>query len=188
MRKTRLRGRRCSALRADGRPCTQRALNGSEPPLCTAHAQPQRKGRRPKHGYYAEGSLEQLEYLLRVRPEDWVQGGGVGAARGQSLPIRERERDLHPTDDEEADLSLAIAALLHKMEILDALIFRAKEHDLDLTVLLSLYLAATDKLARRVIEREDRAAGQHGDLMALLEQANEELERREQGLEREEYL
>jgi hypothetical protein len=171
--------RRCSALTATGQPCTQPAINGLDVPLCASHSRPHKAGRRPKHGYYASTNLDQLEYLHRVRPEDWVQNGGLAPARGSALQIRERDRDLHPPDPGQADIDLAIAALLHKMEILDALIFRAKEHELDITLLLSLYLAATSRLGRMVIERDDRAAGEHSDLLALLERANEELENRE---------
>ena len=52
--------------------------------------------------------------------------------------MREREIDLHPVDPEESDVNVAIAGLLQKMEILDALIFRAMEHDLEVITLLAL--------------------------------------------------
>ncbi len=113
-------------MRSDGKPCTQRSINGLDEPLCATHAHPKKGGRRPKHGFYSETNLDQLEYLRRVRPEDWVQGGGLAPAEERTLQIREREMDLHPPDPALADIDVAIAALLHKMEILDALIFRAK--------------------------------------------------------------
>jgi|GEM_PF-2500725 len=169
-------GRKCSAVRSDGRPCTQRSINGLDEPLCATHAHPKKGGRRPKHGFYSESNLDQLEYLRRVRVEDWVQGGGLAPAEERSLQIREREMDLHPPDPALADIDVAIAALLHKMEILDALIFRAKEHELDITVLLALYLRATTRLGHLIVEREAMASSEHGDLLALLQRANEQLD------------
>ncbi len=164
---------------SNGTRCRQRALNGLIEPLCHVHARVKKGTTKcsPRHGFYSQDSnLEHFEYLRRVRPEDWVQGGGLAPAKEGALQIREREMDLHPPDSKEADTDVAIAALLHKMEILDALIFRAEEHGLDITVLLSLYLQATSKLGRLVLERHEVAANEHGDLLALLERANEQLD------------
>jgi hypothetical protein len=92
------------------------------------------------------------------------------------LGIREREMDLHPVDPAQADVDVAIAGLLHKMEILDALIFRAKEHGLDITTLISLYLKATGRLGRLLMERHEMEIDRDDDLLLLLEMANAQLD------------
>jgi hypothetical protein len=171
-------GQQCVAINADGQRCRRKALNGLDAPLCGGHAPGHRRGSqgRLQHGYYAKDKSP-LEYLRRVRPEDYVRGGGLALTEENPIGIREREMDLHPPQPEQADLDLAIAELLHKMEILDALIFRAKEHDLDIVRLLELYLPATTRLGKLIGERHALASNETDDLMALLQRANELLDK-----------
>ncbi len=152
-------GRRCVAMLADGTRCTKRAVNGSEAQLCRSHSGGKREGRKgaPRHGFYAGEGNEGFEYLMRVSPEEYVRQGGVGVGAGNSLGIRERAVDLHPLDPGDAAMDVAIAGLTHKMEILDALIFRAKEQELDVVQLLSLYVGASTRLGRLVRDREELA-------------------------------
>jgi len=174
-------GRPCIALRKDGRPCRQMAVNGRKEQLCTYHAGarlPRASSRRNlQHGYYAQDDGGKLEYLRRMRPTQIVRGGGLAAGPGSPAGIREREMDLHPLDPDESDGNVAIAGLLHKMEMLDALIFRAEEHGLDITTLLDLYLQAASRLGRLIVERERASRYEVGDLLRLLEKANAQLER-----------
>jgi hypothetical protein len=171
-------GRPCTATRLDGSPCRHKAINGLPEQLCSIHAQLMDRGAkgRLRHGYYARGNLDHFEYLRRVSPADFVQQGGLAAGLRRPLRIRRRDRDLQPLDPALADIDLSIAELLHKMEILDALIFRARQDGLDILKLLDLYLQAASRLARLIIRR-DRISGQENDdLLALLEGANAELE------------
>jgi hypothetical protein len=171
-------GRQCSAIRADGQRCRQKAVNGLEEPLCPVHAS-KPKGNptgNPQHGFYSRGDVPGLEYLRRVAPDDFVRSGGLAVAKGEPLGIREREMELHPLEPERTDIDVAIAALVHKMEILDALIFRSKEHGLDLVTLLSLYLTATTRLGNLIRQRQAMSSNESEDLMRLLEEANEMLE------------
>jgi hypothetical protein len=131
---------------------------------------------RLRHGYYARGNLDHFEYLRRESPETVVRQGGLGIGRRNPPGIRHRDRDLHPVDPAMADVDLAIAGLLHKMEILDALIFRAGEHGLDITTLLALYLRGCSRLGRLIVERDELSGNENHDLLALLERANAELE------------
>ena len=171
-------GRQCSAVRADGRRCRRRALNGLEEPLCADHG----PGRRPhapgyiRHGFYDKGQDPRLEYLRRVRPEDYIRAGGLALTKGTPIGIRERKPDLHPPQPDQVDGNVAIAALVYKMEILDALIFRAREHGLDIVNLLSLYLVATTRLATLIRKRHAMSSSENDDLMALLQRANEQLD------------
>jgi hypothetical protein len=171
-------GRPCTALRSDGSPCRHKAINGLPEQLCSVHAglTGKRRQARYRHGFYAQEDAEQLEYLRRVRPEAFVRQGGLALEEGQPLGIRDRDRDLHPVDPAMADLDVAIAGLLHKMEILDALIFRAKEHGLEIMTLLALYLGASSKLGRLIVERDQLSNEENHDLLALLERANAELD------------
>jgi len=171
-------GRQCSAVLANGRRCRQKALNGLDKPLCSRHT----PGRKPhahgyvRHGFYDKGQDPRLEYLRRVRPEDYIQAGGLALTKGTPISIRERELDLHPPQPEQMDVNVAIAALVHKMEILDALIFRAREHGLDIANLLSLYLVSTARLGTLIRERHAMSSNENDDLMALLQRANEQLD------------
>ena len=76
---------------------------------------------------------------------------------------------------DESDANVAIAGLLHKMGILDALIFRAEEHGLDVTTLLDVYLQSALRLGRLIVEHDKASRYEDGDLLRLLEQANEQL-------------
>ena len=174
-------GRRCSAVRADGKRCRQKAINGLEVPLCPVHAFEHKgnTGGSPRHGFYSKGEPSGFEYLRRVRPDDFVRGGGLASIEGAPLEIREREMDVYPLEPERTDIDVAIAALVHKMEILDALIFRAEEHGLDIVTLLGLYLAATTRLGHLIRERHEMSNREGDDLLGLLERANELLERGE---------
>ena len=165
-------------MRSDGTPCRHKAINGSPEQLCSVHAglTRQRRQARYRHGFYAQESGDHFEYLRRVSPEAFVRQGGLTPEEARPLGIRDRDRDLHPVDPALADIDVAIAGLLHKMEILDALIFRAREHGLDITTLLALYLGACGKLGRLIIERDELAGQENHDLLALLERANAELE------------
>lgn len=171
-------GRQCSAVRADGKRCRQKAINGLEEPLCPVHVSEQKGNTSgsPRHGFYSQGEASGFEYLRRVRPDDFVRSGGLVSAKEKPLEIREREMDLHPLEPERTDIDVAIAALVHKMEILDALIFRAKEHCLDITTLLSLYLAATTRLGNLIIGRHEMSSNESDDLLRLLQRANEMLD------------
>jgi hypothetical protein len=175
-------GRRCTAIRADGRRCRGKAMNDLAAPLCSFHAPDQGCVTRGvlKHGFYAQQNLAHLEYLRRIRPESYVEGGGLALGEGRPVGIRQRRADLHPPQPEPATTGAAIAALLHKMEILDALIFRAEEHGLEVTKLLALYLQAISRLAGLVRDRDEMAGQEDGDLLCLLERANALLERKEQ--------
>ena len=171
-------GRQCSAVRADGERCRQKAVNGLEELLCPVHVS-EHKGNtsgNPRHGFYSQGEVSGFECLRRVGPDDFVRGGGLVSAREKPLEIREREMDLHSLEPERTDIGVAIAALVHKMEILDALIFRAKEHSLDITTLLSLCLAATTRLGNLIWERHAMSSNEGDDLMRLLQRANEMLD------------
>ena len=165
-------------MRADGERCRRKAINGLEEPLCPVHASEQKDNTsgNPRHGFYSQGEVPAFEYLRRVRPDDFVRGGGLVSTKEKSLDIREREMDLHPLEPERTDIDVAIAALVHKMEILDALIFQAKEHGLDITTLLSLYLIATTRLGNLIVERHEMSSNEGDDLMRLLEWANEMLD------------
>jgi hypothetical protein len=165
------------AINPDGLRCQRKALNGLDAPLCGARASGQRRGTqlRLQHGFYAKDCIR-LEYLRRVRPEDYIWGGGLALTEENPIGIREREMDLHPPGPEEVDINVAIADLMRKIEILDALIFRAREHDLDIVRLLDLYLPSTACLGRMIRERQALARDELDDLMALPERANALLE------------
>jgi hypothetical protein len=176
-------GRRCTAQRKDGSRCRQLAISGSPDQLCAYHAgaslPSDRSRRNLQHGFHARDDGGRLEYLRRVSPAEFVRGRGL-ALQERPLGVREREIDLHPIDPEQSDANTAIAGLLHKMEILDALIFRAREHGLDITTLLALYLQASTRLGHLLRERYEMSSAAGDDLLRLLERANAELEK-EQG-------
>jgi hypothetical protein len=173
-------GRQCTALRKDGNRCRQKAVNGTTQQLCVYHAGqglPRENSRTNlKHGYYARDDKGKLDYLRRVPPAEFVRGRGLGLQQ-DPLGVRQREIDLHPVDPEQGDVNTAIAGLLHKMEILDALIFRAKEHDLDIVHLLAIYLQASTRFGNLLRERYEMARAEDDDLLRLLERANAELEK-----------
>jgi hypothetical protein len=171
-------GRPCSAVLADGSRCGHRAMNGQEEALCSVHAKVNNPGTRgrPRHGFYSRGAPDGFEYLRRVRPEDFVRQGGMAPEEKPFLGVREREMELHPPDAAEVDANVAIAGLVHKMEIVDALIFRAKEHDLDIVNLLAIYLSASSRLGRLVRERYEMSSRENDDLLLLLERVHAELE------------
>ena len=168
-------GRQCTARRKDGQRCRQLAVAGSPDQLCAYHAGarlPREESKRNlQHGFHARDDGGRLEYLRRVSPADFVRGRGLALQEGP-LGVREREIDLHPVDPEQSDINVAIAGLLHKMEILDALIFRAREHDLEITALLALYLQATTRLGHLLRERYEMSNAAGDDLLLLLERAN----------------
>jgi hypothetical protein len=172
-------GRQCTARRKDGSRCRQLAVNGSSERLCVYHTDQrlasEKSRRRLRHGYYAKDDKGKLDYLRRLPPAEIVRSGGLGT-RDNALGVREREIDLHPVDPEQGDVNTAIAGLLHKMEILDALIFRAKEHDLDIVHLLAIYLQASTRFGHLLRERYEMSRGEDDDLLRLLERANAELE------------
>ncbi len=171
-------GRPCTARRRDGSPCRHKAVNGQPEQLCSIHARLMDRGAkgRLRHGYYARGSLEHFDYLRRVRPAAFVRRGGLAAGQRPPLNIRERDIDLHPLDPSLADINVTIAGLLQKMEILDALIFRAKEDGLDILTLLGLYLHASSRLGRLIVQRHEMSSQENDDLLALLERANAQLD------------
>jgi hypothetical protein len=148
-------GHQCTATRADGQRCRSRACNGRDVPLCSDHTPGRRAnpGGPIRHGFLAQGRDPRLEYLRRVRPEDYIRSGGLALAQQSPIGIRQREMDLHPLQPDQVDINVAIADLVHKMEILDALIFRAREYDLDIGYPLSLYLPATTRLGQLIAER-----------------------------------
>jgi hypothetical protein len=154
-------------------------VNGSKEQLCAYHANerlPRSRSRRNlRHGFYTKDDRDELEYLRRVAPADFVRGRGL-AAQKNPLGVREREIDLHPVDPDQSDVNVAIAGVLHKMEILDALIFRAKEHGLDITTLLGLYLRGSSRLGQLLRDRYEMSREDSDDLLRLLERANAELE------------
>jgi hypothetical protein len=174
-------GRQCTARRKDGERCRQLAVSGSPQQLCAYHA----TGRLPhhesrgnlQHGFYARDDQGKLEYLRRVSPAEFIRGRGLALQQDGPLEVREREMDLHPLDPGQTDTNVAIAGLLHKMEILDALIFRAKEHGLEITTLLALYLQASTRLGHLLRQRQEESLADGGDLLRLLERANAELDR-----------
>jgi hypothetical protein len=170
-------GRPCTATRKDGSPCRHKAINGLPEQVCSVHAKLMDRGAKGRlsHGFYARGSLEHFDYLRRVRPENFVQDGGLALGRPCPQPIPEPEIDLHPLDPDLADINLTIAGLVRKMAILDALIFRAEEHGLDITLLLSLYLGACGRLGRLVVQRHEMSRSVR-DPMARLEGANARLD------------
>ena len=173
-------GRQCTARRKDGSRCRGLAVSGNPSQLCAYHAGARPPSHRSKrnlqHGYHARDDQGHFEYLRRVSPADFVRGRGL-ALQQSPLEVREREIDLHPVDPEESDVNVAIAGLLHKMEILDALIFRAKEHDLEITTLLALYLQASTRLGHLIRDRYEMSSAQDDDLLRLLERANAELDK-----------
>jgi len=171
-------GRPCTALRLDGSPCRHKAINGLREQVCSVHAglTSHRSQARYRHGFYAQDDLEHFEYLRRVRPKAFVRQGGLATGKVRPLDIRDRDMDLHPVDPPMADADVAIAGLLHKMEILDALIFRAREHGLDITTLLGLYLRACGRLGRLIVERHEMSCQENDDLLGLLERANAQLD------------
>lgn len=132
--------------------------------------------KKSRHRTVPRSGRASPEYLRRVQPEEYVERGGLALLEERPLGIRDRERDLHPPDPEEADVDLAIAALLHKMEILDALIFHAREHGLEITTLIGLYLRACSQLGGLIGDRHALESQENGDLMRLLERANAQLE------------
>ncbi len=125
--------RRCVAILANGTRRTQTEMNGSDEQLCRSHTGTRNASRKgaPRHGFRAKEENEGFEYLRRVSPEEYVRQGGVGMGSGNSLGIRERSMDVHPLEPGDVGMDVAIAGLAHKMEILDALIFRARERELE---------------------------------------------------------
>jgi hypothetical protein len=97
-------------------------MNGRAEALCIWHAEPEKRGvpaNRVKHGFYAKGETERLAWVGREAPADFVQLGGLITMPESDIDVREREMDLHPLAPREVDADVAIAGLVHKMEIID---------------------------------------------------------------------
>jgi len=69
------------------------------------------------------------------------------------MQVCERETDLHPLVPRDVAAGTAIATLVHKMEFIDKLIFRASERDLDVARLLQPYTLSSSSLANELRDR-----------------------------------
>jgi hypothetical protein len=149
------------------------AVNGRAEALCVWHAQPESKGppgNSVKHGFYVKGETDRLDWVGREAPSDVVQLGGLRAMPPASIEVRERQMDLHPPEPKEVDADTAIAGLVHKMEIIDKLIFQASERGLDVVRLLEIYTMASSRLAKMLRDRQALEA-EDSDLERLIDAA-----------------
>ena len=87
-----------------------------------------------------------------------------------NIEVRERQMDLHPPEPKEVDADTAIAGLVHKMEIIDKLIFEASERGLDVVRLLEIYTMASSRLAKMLRDRQALEA-EDSDLERLIDAA-----------------
>ena len=149
------------------------AVNGRAEALCVWHAHPESKGppgNCVKHGFYVKGETDRLDWVGREAPSDVVQLGGLRAMPPANIEVRERQMDLHPPEPKEVDADTAIAGLVHKMEIIDKLIFEASERGLDVVRLLEIYTLASSRLAKMLRDRQALEA-EDSDLERLIDAA-----------------
>lgn len=168
-------GRRCQARLPGGERCRNMAVNGRVEALCGWHANPENRGpsgNGVKHGFYVKGETDRLDWVGREPPVDVVRLGGLEAMPESDIKVREREMDLHPPEPKRVDADTAIAGLVHKMEIIDKLIFQASERGLDVVRLLELYTLASSRLARMLRDRQ-ALESEDSDLERLIDAALE---------------
>ena len=177
--RSRASGRRCQARLPNGERCRNMAVNGRVEALCVWHAHPESKGppgNRVKHGFYVKGETDRLDWVGREPPVDVVRLGGLEAMSESEIKVRKREMDLHPPAPKEVDADTAIAGLVHKMEIIDKLIFEASARGLDVVRLLELYTLASSRLARMLRDRQ-ALESEDSDLERLIDAALDYAER-----------
>jgi hypothetical protein len=157
------------------------AVNGSADLLCSWHADPENRGssgNNVKHGFHARGSTDRLAWVGRESPAEVVRLGGLEAMPGSDIKVRQRGIDLHPPAPEKVDADIAIAGLVHKMEIIDKLLFQASQRGLDVVRLLELYTLASSRLAKMLRHRQ-ALQSEDTDLEHLMEAALAYAERQE---------
>ena len=150
-------GRRCKATLPTGRRCRKQAVNGTVEQLCIWHLRPESRGpagNNAVHGFFAKGNPKRLAGVTRMSPVEFIRQGGLEVKPKSDITVRERETDLHPPAPGDVGSDTAIAGLVHKMEIIDKLIFQASERGLDVVRLLDLYTLSSSRLSKLLRDRQ----------------------------------
>ena len=150
-------GRRCKATLPTGERCRNQAVNGSVEQLCTWHLRPESRGpggNNAVHGFFAKSDTKRLAGVTRKSPVEFIRQGGLDVKPKSEIQVREREMDLHPLLPGDVGADTAIAGLVHKMEIIDKLIFQARERGLDVVRLLELYTLSSSRLSKLLRDRQ----------------------------------
>jgi hypothetical protein len=164
------RVRPCTQKTVEGRACAGVAVRGTDPPRCMVHKSSEAPRRRPriKHGFYAR----QSRVKAGVDAGEFVRRGGLQAQAHNGC-------ERHPSDPRRVSTDTAIANLVDKMKVMDALIQKGEQGGPDLVRLLELYSVAASRLSRMVRDRHYIEGQQLDERLELgLAEALDELSRR----------